>query len=59
MTARQIIILMSGAFFLVGSLLPKPVIERATGKPFENQLLARILLASLGVLMMLASHGVT
>jgi hypothetical protein len=37
MHSRQIVILVARAFFIVGSILPKPVIERATGRPFENQ----------------------
>jgi hypothetical protein len=57
--SRQIIILAAGALFLIGSLLPETVTERATRKPFENQLLARVCLASLGILMMLASRAVT
>jgi hypothetical protein len=56
---RQIVVLIAGVFFIVGSVLPKPIIERATKKPFENQLFVRLCLASLGVVMILALRTVT
>jgi hypothetical protein len=44
--------------FIIGSVLPKPIIERATNKPFDNQLAVRLSLAALGVIMILALHTV-
>ena len=58
MSPRQIVILIAGVFFIVGSVLPKPIIERATKKPFENQLVVRLSLAALGVIMILAVRTV-
>jgi hypothetical protein len=58
MNPRQIVILIAGVFFIVGSVLPKPIIERATKKPFENQLVVRLSLAALGVIMILAVRTV-
>jgi hypothetical protein len=58
MNPRQIVILVVAIFFLLGSILPKPIIERATGKPFENQWLARVCLAALGVVIVLALRTV-
>ena len=54
MNPRQIVIFVAALLFLVGSVLPKPIIEKATGKPFENQWLARGCLAAVGVAMILA-----
>jgi len=53
MNSRQIMTLIAGTLFIVGSLLPKPVIERATGRPFEHQTLARLCVAALGIVMIL------
>jgi len=58
MNPRQIVILVAALLFLVGSILPKPIIEKATGKPFENQWLARVCLASVGIVMILALRTV-
>lgn len=58
MNSRQVVMLVVAAFFLFGSILPKTVIERATGKPFENQLWARLCLAAVGVVMVLALRTV-
>jgi hypothetical protein len=58
MNPRQIVILIAGMFFIVGSVLPKPIIERATKKPFENQLVVRLSLGALGVIMILALRTV-
>jgi len=58
MNPKQIAILVAALLFLVGSILPKPLIEKATGKPFENQWLARACLAAVGVVMMLALSAV-
>ena len=58
MNPRQIVILIAGLFFIVGSALPKPIIERATRKPFENQLVVRLSLAALGAIMILAVRTV-
>ncbi len=59
MNPRQIVILIAAVFFIVGSVLPKPIIERATKKPFENQLAVRLSLATLGLVMILALRTVT
>ena len=58
MNPRQIVILLGSVCFLVGSILPKPIIERATNKPFENQLLARLCLAAIGLIGILTVHSV-
>jgi hypothetical protein len=58
MNPRQIVILVAAAFFLVGSALPKPIIERATGRPFENQVLTRLCLAAIGLVGILAVRTV-
>ena len=58
MNPRQIVIFVAALLFLVGSVLPKPIIEKATGKPFENQWLARGCLAAVGVAMILALRTV-
>lgn len=58
MNPRQIVILVAALLFLVGSILPKPIIEKATGKPFENQWLARVCLAAVGIVMILALRTV-
>jgi hypothetical protein len=44
--------------FLLGSILPKPIIEKATTRPFANQLLARLCLAAVGIVMILALRTV-
>jgi len=59
MNPKQIVILIGAAFFIVGSVLPKPIIERATSKPIENQIAIRLSLASLGLVMILALRTVT
>ena len=46
MNPRRIVILVAALLFLVGSILPKPIIEGVTRKPFENQWLARGCLAA-------------
>jgi hypothetical protein len=58
MNPRQIVVFIAGVFFIIGSVLPKPIIERATKKPFENQLVVRLSLAALGVIMILAVRTV-
>ena len=59
MNPRQIVILVAALLFLVGSILPKPIIEKAApGKPFENQWLARVCLAAIGAVMILALRTV-
>jgi ABC-type sulfate transport system permease component len=58
MNPRQIVIFIAGVFFIIGSVLPKPIIERATKKPFENQLVVRLFLAALGVIMILTVRTV-
>ncbi len=58
MNPRQIVILVVGVLFIVGSVLPAPIIERATKKPFENQLAVRLSLAALGAIMILALRTV-
>jgi hypothetical protein len=58
MNPRQIVILVVAVVFLVGSILPKPIIEKATTGPFENQLLARLCLAAVGIVMTLALRTV-
>ena len=58
MNPRQIVILVAALLFLVGSILPKPIIEKATGKPFKNQWLARVCLAAVGIVMILALRTV-
>jgi hypothetical protein len=59
MNPRQIVILVVAVVFLVGSILPKPIIEKATtNRPFANQLLARLCLAAVGIVMILALRTV-
>jgi hypothetical protein len=58
MNPRQIVILVVAVAFLVGSVLPKPIIEKATTRPSEKQLLARSCLAALGIVMILALRTV-
>jgi protein-S-isoprenylcysteine O-methyltransferase Ste14 len=58
MNPRQIVILVAALLFLVGSVLPKPIVAKATGKPFENQWLAQVCLAAVGVAMILALRTV-
>jgi hypothetical protein len=55
---RQLVILVVALLFIVGSVLPKPIIEGATKKPFENQLAVRLSLAALGVVMIFALRTV-
>jgi hypothetical protein len=58
MNPRQVVILAVGVLFIIGSVLPKPIIERATNKPFDNQLAVRLSLAGVGVIMILALRTV-
>ena len=58
MNPRQIVILVAALLFLVGSIFPKPIIEGVTRKPFENQWLARVFLAAVGIAMILALRSV-
>jgi hypothetical protein len=58
MNPRQIVFLLAAIVFFVGSLLPKPVIEKAFSKRFDELWWVRVCLASSGVIMILTWHTV-
>ena len=58
MTLRQIVFLLAAVLFLSGSVMPKAIIEEVTNVAFENQWLARLCLASIGIIMILTLHTV-
>jgi protein-S-isoprenylcysteine O-methyltransferase Ste14 len=53
MNPRQIVFLLAAILFLVGALLPRPIIEKANSKPLSELWWVRLCLASVGVIMIL------
>ena len=58
MNSRQSVYLSIAIVFLLGSLLPKAIIEKAANRPFDKLWWVRLCLASMGVIMILTLRTV-
>jgi hypothetical protein len=52
MSVKEILFLAVAAFFFFGSVYPKPIVVRGTGKPHPYQWLARLCFAAAGLVML-------
>jgi hypothetical protein len=55
---REMIALVFPVLSVARAVFPKPIIERATKEPYENQLLARLCYAAMAVFGLLVCYGI-
>jgi hypothetical protein len=53
MRIKEPFLLAFAILWILGALLPKPLYRSRSGKPFENQLLARIAFTAIGLALLL------
>jgi hypothetical protein len=55
---REIIVMVLAVLGFARAVFPKPILERATRKPYQNQLIARVCYAAIGVFGLLVWYGI-